>query len=76
MNHQHRTWHVCLGLGRGLTLAVHVALRGSMSRSTLCRTGTGHSVASRASMMKVSICSEEGILGEMAQDQKFQALDE
>lgn len=27
-----------------------------MSRSTLCRTGTGHRVANRASMMKVSIC--------------------
>lgn len=42
--------------GQGLTLAVQVALSGSMSRSTLCRTGAGHRVAKRASMMKVSIC--------------------
>lgn len=40
----------------GLTLAVQVALSGSMSRSTLCRTGAGQRVANRASMMKVSIC--------------------
>lgn len=44
------------GVYRGLTLAVQVALSGSMSRSTLCRTGAGHRVANRASMMKVNIC--------------------
>lgn len=55
MSHLQGTWQVHTGLGRGLTLAVQVARRGSMSRSTLCRTGTGHRVASRASMMKVSI---------------------
>lgn len=50
------TRHLAPTCGRGLTLARQVALRGSMSRSTLCSTEAGHRAASRASMVKVDIC--------------------
>ena len=38
------------------TLVVQVALRGSMSRSSLCRTAAGHREARRANIRNVNIC--------------------